>query len=181
MLKIISLAVVAIVGGFLVYAATRPDSFRVERTVTINAPPERIFPLVNDFQRWGAWSPFEKKDPGMKRTMSGVSSGEGAVYEWDGNKEIGQGRMEIVESVPPSRVTLTLDFTRPFEAHNIVDFTLEPRGNSTQVTWAIHGPSPFISKVMGIVLNMDKMIGKDFEAGLAALKTVSEQQSADRG
>jgi uncharacterized protein YndB with AHSA1/START domain len=181
MLKIISLAVVAVVGGFLVYAATRPDSFRVERTATINAPPERIFPLINDFQRWGAWSPFEKKDPGMKRTMSGVPSGKGAVYEWDGNKEIGQGRMEIVESVPPSRVTLTLDFTRPFEAHNIVDFTLEPRGNSTQVTWAIHGPSPFISKVMGIVFNVDKMIGKDFEAGLAALKTVSEQQSADRG
>jgi uncharacterized protein YndB with AHSA1/START domain len=181
MLKIISLAVVAVVGGFLIYAATRPDSFRVERTATINAPPERIFPLINDFQRWGAWSPFEKKDPGMKRTMSGVPSGKGAVYEWDGNKEIGQGRMEIVESVPPSRVTLTLDFTRPFEAHNIVDFTLEPRGDSTQVTWAIHGPSPFISKVMGIVLNVDKMIGKDFEAGLAALKTVSEQQSADRG
>ena len=181
MLKIISLAVVAVVGAFLVYAATRPDSFRVERTVTINAPPERIFPLINDFQRWGAWSPFEKKDPGMKRTMSGVSSGKGAVYEWDGNKEIGQGRMEIVESVPPSRITLTLDFTRPFEAHNIVDFTLEPRGNSTQVTWAIHGPSPFISKVMGIVFNVDKMIGQDFEAGLAALKTVSEQQSADRG
>ena len=181
MLKIISLAVVAVVGGFLIYAATRPDSFRVERTATINAPPERIFPLINDFQRWSAWSPFEKKDPGMKRTMSGVSSGKGAVYEWNGNKEIGQGRMEIVESVPPSRVTLTLDFTRPFEAHNIVDFTLEPRGNSTQVTWAIHGPSPFISKVMGIVLNVDKMIGKDFEAGLAALKTVSEQQSADRG
>lgn len=181
MLKIISLAVVAVVGGFLIYAATRPDSFRVERTATINAPPERIFPLINDFQRWGAWSPFEKKDPGMKRTMSGVPSGKGAVYEWDGNKEIGQGRMEIVESVPPSRVTLTLDFTRPFEAHNVVDFTLEPRGNSTQVTWAIHGPSPFISKVMGIVFNVDKMIGKDFEAGLAALKTVSEQQSADRG
>jgi uncharacterized protein YndB with AHSA1/START domain len=181
MLKIISLAVVAVVGGFLIYAATRPDSFRVERTATINAPPERIFPLINDFQRWGAWSPFEKKDPGMKRTMSGVSSGKGAVYEWDGNKEIGQGRMEIVESVPPSRITLTLNFTRPFEAHNIVDFTLEPRGDSTQVTWAIHGPSPFISKVMGIVLNVDKMIGKDFEAGLAALKTVSEQQSADRG
>ena len=181
MLKIISLAVVAVVGGFLIYAATRPDSFRVERTATINAPPERIFPLINDFQRWSVWSPFEKKDPGMKRTMSGVSSGEGAVYEWDGNKEIGQGRMEIVESVPPSRITLTLDFTRPFKAHNIVDFTLEPRGDSTQVTWAIHGPSPFISKVMGIVFNIDKMIGKDFEAGLAALKTVSEQQSADRG
>jgi uncharacterized protein YndB with AHSA1/START domain len=168
------------VGGFLIYAATRPDTFRVERTATIKAPPERIFPLINDFQRWGAWSPFEKKDPAMKRTLSGAPSGSGAVYEWDGNKEIGQGRMEIVESVPPSRVTLKLDFTRPFKAHNIVDFTLEPRGDSTQVTWAIHGPSPFISKVMGIVFNMDKMIGKDFEAGLAALKSVSEQQSAAR-
>jgi K+-transporting ATPase KdpF subunit len=180
MLKIISIAVVVILGGFLIYAATRPDTFRVERTATIKAPPERIFPLINDFQRWGAWSPFEKKDPAMKRTLSGAPSGSGAVYEWDGNKEIGQGRMEIVESVPPSRVTLKLDFTRPFKAHNIVDFTLEPRGDSTQVTWAIHGPSPFISKVMGIVFNMDKMIGKDFEAGLAALKSVSEQQSAAR-
>jgi uncharacterized protein YndB with AHSA1/START domain len=167
-------------GGSHIDAATRPDTFRVERTATIKAPPERIFPLINDFQRWGAWSPFEKKDPAMKRTLSGAPSGSGAVYEWDGNKEIGQGRMEIVESVPPSRVTLKLDFTRPFKAHNIVDFTLEPRGDSTQVTWAIHGPSPFISKVMGIVFNMDKMIGKDFEAGLAALKSVSEQQSAAR-
>ena len=180
MLKTIAIAVVVVVGGFLIYAATRPDTFRVERTATIKAPPERIFPLINDFQRWGAWSPFEKKDPAMKRTLSGAPSGSGAVYEWDGNKEIGQGRMEIVESVPPSRVTLKLDFTRPFKAHNIVDFTLEPRGDSTQVTWAIQGPSPFISKVMGIVFNMDKMIGKDFEAGLAALKTVSEQQSAAR-
>jgi K+-transporting ATPase KdpF subunit len=180
MLKTVLIAVVVILGGFLIYAATRPDTFRVERTATIKAPPERIFPLINDFQRWGAWSPFEKKDPAMKQTLSGAPSGSGAVYEWDGNKEIGQGRMEIVESVPPSRVTLKLDFTRPFEAHNIVDFTLEPRGDSTQVTWAIHGPSPFISKVMGIVFNMDKMIGKDFEAGLAALKTVSEQQSAAR-
>ena len=180
MLKTIAIAVVVVVGGFLIYAATRPDTFRVERTATIKAPPERIFPLINDFQRWGAWSPFEKKDPAMKRTLSGAPSGSGAVYEWDGNKEIGQGRMEIVESLPPSRVTLKLDFTRPFKAHNIVDFTLEPRGDSTQVTWAIHGPSPFISKVMGIVFNMDKMIGKDFEAGLAALKTVSEQQSAVR-
>ena len=180
MLKTIAIAVIVILGGFLIYAATRPDTFRVERTATIKAQPERIFPLINDFQRWGAWSPFEKKDPAMKRTLSGAPSGSGAVYEWDGNKEIGQGRMEIVESVPPSRVTLKLDFTRPFKAHNIVDFTLEPRGDSTQVTWAIHGPSPFISKVMGIVFNMDKMIGKDFEAGLAALKSVSEQQSAAR-
>ena len=180
MLKTIAIAVVVVVGGFLIYAATRPDTFRVERTATIKAPPERIFPLINDFQRWGAWSPYEKKDPTMKRTLSGAPSGKGAVYEWNGNKEIGQGRMEITETAPPSQLTLKLDFSRPFEAHNIVDFTLEPRGDTTQVTWAIHGPSPFMSKVMGIVINMDKMIGKDFEAGLAALKTVSEQQSAAR-
>ena len=175
MLKLIALAVVVPVAGFLIYAATRPDSFRVQRTTSIKAPPEKIFPLINDFQRWGAWSPYEKKDPTMKRTLSGAPSGKGAVYEWTGNKEIGQGRMEITETAAPSRVTLKLDFSRPFEAHNIVDFTLEPRGDSTQVTWAIHGPSPFMSKAMGIVLNMDKMIGTDFEAGLADLKAISEK------
>lgn len=181
MLKLIGIAVVVLVGGFLAYVASRPDTFRVQRTATIKAPPEKIFPHLDDFQRWPAWSPYERKDPAMKRTLSGAPSGRGAVYEWEGNKDIGQGRMEILETAPPSQLTLKLDFVKPFEAHNIVDFTLEPWGDSTQVTWAIHGPSPFISKVMGIVLNMDKMIGKDFEAGLAALKTVSEQQSADRG
>ena len=128
MLKIIASAVVVLVAAFLIYAWTRPDSFRVQRTTTIKAPPEKIFPLINDFQRWGAWSPYEKKDPAMKRTLSGAATGKGAVYEWEGNKEIGKGRMEITDSAPPSRVTLKLDFTRPFEAHNIVDFTMEPRG-----------------------------------------------------
>ena len=175
MLKYIGIAMAVVVGGVLVYAATRPDSFRVQRSATIKAPPEKIFAHINDFQRWSAWSPYEKKDPTMKRTLSGAPNGKGAVYEWDGNKEIGQGRMEITESAAPSQVTLKLDFSRPFEAHNIVDFTLEPRGEATQVTWAIHGPSPFISKVMGIVFDVDTMVGKDFEAGLAALKTVSEQ------
>jgi uncharacterized protein YndB with AHSA1/START domain len=175
MLKIAGILIVALVGGFLVYLVTRPDSFRIQRTTLIKAPPEKIFPLINDLQRWPAWSPFEKKDLGMKRRLSGAPSGKGAVYEWDGNKDIGQGRMEITDTAPPSRVTLKLDFTRPFEAHNIVDFTLEPRGDSTQVTWAIHGPSPFMSKVMGVVINMDKMVGKDFEAGLADLKAISEK------
>ena len=175
MLKYIGIAVAVLVGGFLVYAVTRPDSFRVQRSATIKAPPEKIFPHINDFQRWSAWSPYEKKDPAMKRTLSGAPSGKGAVYEWDGNKEIGQGRMEITESAAPSQVTLKLDFNRPFEAHNVVDFTLEPRGDATQVTWAIHGPSPFISKVMGIVFDVDKMVGKDFEAGLADLKAISEK------
>ena len=175
MLKLVALAVVVPVAGFLIYAATRPDSFRVQRATSIKAPPEKIFPLINDFQRWSAWSPYEKKDPTMKRTLSGAPSGKGAVYEWNGNKEVGQGRMEITETAPPSQLTLKLDFSRPFEAHNIVDFTLEPRGDTTQVTWAIHGPSPFMSKVMGIVIDMDKMIGKDFESGLADLKAISEK------
>jgi hypothetical protein len=175
MLKYIGIAVAVLVGGFLAYAATRPDSFRIQRSATIKAPPEKIFPQINDFQRWGAWSPYEKKDPAMKRTLSGAPSGKGAVYEWDGNKEICQGRMDITDCAAQSNVKLKLDFCRPFEAHNIVDFTLEPRGDATQVTWAIHGPSPFISKVMGIVFDVDTMVGKDFEAGLADLKAISEK------
>jgi carbon monoxide dehydrogenase subunit G len=175
MLKVIGTVVVVLVGGFFVYVGTRPDTFRVQRMTTIKAPPEKIFPHLNDFQRWPAWSPYEKKDPAMKRTLSGAPSGKGAVYEWEGNKEIGQGRMEIVATAPPSQLTLKLDFLKPFEAHNMVDFTLEPRGESTQVTWAIHGPSPFMAKVMGLVMDMDKMIGQDFEAGLADLKALSEK------
>ena len=175
MLKVIGTVVVVLVGGFFVYVGTRPDTFRVQRMTTIKAPPEKIFPHLNDFQRWPAWSPYEKKDPAMKRTLSGAPSGKGAVYEWEGNKEIGQGRMEIVATEPPSQLTLKLDFLKPFEAHNMVDFTLEPRGESTQVTWAIHGPSPFMAKVMGLVMDMDRMIGQDFEAGLADLKALSEK------
>jgi carbon monoxide dehydrogenase subunit G len=175
MLKVIGTVVVVLVGGFFVYVGTRPDTFRVQRMTTIKAPPEKIFPHLNDFQRWPAWSPYEKKDPAMKRTLSGAPSGKGAVYEWEGNKEIGQGRMEIVATAPPSQLTLKLDFLKPFEAHNMVDFTLEPRGESTQVTWAIHGPSPFMAKVMGLVMDMDRMIGQDFEAGLADLKALSEK------
>lgn len=174
MLKIIAIIIVVPLAALLVFAATKPDTFRVERATTIKAPPEKIFPLINDLHSWGAWSPYEKKDPAMKRTLSGAESGKGAVYEWEGNKEVGKGRMEIMDTSPPSKVTIKLDFVKPFEAHNIVDFTLEPKGDSTDVTWALHGPSPYISKVMGIFLNMDNMIGKDFETGLANLKTVAE-------
>src|SRR5512146_2170299 len=175
MLKKIAIGVVVLVVALLGYAATRPDSFRVERSTSINAPPEKIFALINDLHRWQSWSPFEKKDPAMKRTLSGAPNGKGAMYEWDGNKEIGKGRMEITDASPPSRVTIQLDFVKPFEAHNVVDFTLEPRGDATNVTWTIQGPSPFISKVIGIFCNMDKMIGKDFETGLASLKTEAEK------
>jgi carbon monoxide dehydrogenase subunit G len=175
MFKAIVIVVVALPAALLIYAATRPDTFRVQRTVSIKAPPEKIFALINDFHSWGAWSPYEKKDPAMKRTLSGAAHGKGAVYEWEGNKDIGKGRMEILDASPPSKVTIKIDFVKPFEAHNIVDFTLAAKGDATNVTWAIHGPSPYMSKVMGLFVNMESMIGNDFEAGLAALKTVTEK------
>jgi carbon monoxide dehydrogenase subunit G len=176
MLKIIGIVVVVLLAAVLTLAATRPDSFRVQRAASIKAPPEKIFALINDFRSWGAWSPYEKKDPAMNRIHSGATSGKGAAYAWDGNKDIGQGRMEITDASPPSRVTIRLDFVRPFEAHNVVEFTLEPGGGATNVTWAMHGPSPYVAKLMGLFLNMDRMIGRDFEAGLANLKTIAEKQ-----
>jgi carbon monoxide dehydrogenase subunit G len=175
MVKTIAIVVVVLIAALLVYAATKPDTFRVERSASIKAPPEKVFALLNDFQRWGAWSPWEKKDPEMKRTFSVVTSGKGAQYAWEGNRDVGQGRMEIADSVSPSKVTIKLDFLKPFEAHNIVEFTLEPKGDSTSVRWAMQGPSPYIAKVMQVFFSMDKMIGKDFEAGLANLKAVAEK------
>jgi uncharacterized protein YndB with AHSA1/START domain len=177
MIKTIALIVVGllavVIAVVLILALTKPDTFRVERTTSIKAPPEKIFPLLNDFQSWSAWSPYEKKDPAMKRTFSGPPSGKGAIYEWDGDKSVGQGRMEIMRSTPPSNVTLDLDFVKPFEAHNTVVFTLAPQGDSTTVTWAMQGPANFISKVMQVFINMDKMVGTDFEAGLANLKALA--------
>src|SRR5438552_160841 len=179
MIKTIALIVVGLlavlIAVVLILALTKPDTFRVERTTSIKAPPKRIFPLLNDFQSWSAWSPYEKKDPAMKRTFSGPPSGKGAIYEWDGDKNVGQGRMEIMRSTPPSNVTLDLDFVKPFEAHNTVVFTLAPQGDSTTLTWAMQGPANFISKVMQVFINMDKMVGTDFEAGLANLKALAEK------
>ncbi len=176
MLKTVAFVIVALIACVLVYAATRPDSFRVERTTRIEAPPDKVFPLVNDLRAWNSWSPYDKKDPAVKRTLSGAASGPGAVYEWDGNKDIGQGRMEILAATPPSKVTLQLDFLKPFQAHNTAEFTLQANGTATDVTWVLYGPSPYISKLMGLVFNMDRMIGTDFEVGLANLKRVAEQR-----
>jgi len=175
MLKIAAGSVVLLVAAVLAFAATRPDSFSVRRAASIQASPEKIFPLINDFGRWSAWSPYEKKDPAMKRSFSGPAAGKGAVYAWEGNGEVGQGRMEIADAVAPSRVTLKLDFVKPFEAHNKVDFTLEPKGGATEVTWAMDGPMPFISKVVTLFVDMDRMVGGDFEAGLANLKAIAEK------
>ena len=175
MLKIIALVVVAAIAGVLIFAATKPDTFRVQRAAGIKAPPEKIFALNNDFKAWTAWSPWEKKDPAMKRTWGATTSGKGAMYAWDGNKDVGQGSMEITESSPASKVTLKLDFVKPFEGHNMVEFTLEPKGDVTNVTWTMQGPSPFIGKIMQVFVSMDSMVGKDFESGLANLKAAAEK------
>ena len=175
MIKAIGIIVILLIAAVLAFAATKPDSFRVQRAASIKAPPEKIFPFINDLRNFGAWSPYEKKDPAMKRSFSGPASGKGAVYEWDGDKNVGQGRMEIADTAPPSKVTIKLDFVRPFEAHNLVEFTLAPKGDATDVTWAMQGPTPYVAKLMHVFFDMDSMVGKDFEAGLANLKSLAEK------
>ena len=175
MLRAISIIVVVLLAGVLILAATRPDSFHVERSITIKAPPDKIFAAINDFHRWSAWSPWEKLDPAMKRTFSGAESGKGAAYAWEGNSKVGEGRMEIVDALPPSKVTIKLDFVKPLEGHDTAEFTMVPNGDSTNVTWTMNGQSPYVAKLMGVFLSMDTMIGKDFEAGLANLKAVAER------
>ena len=170
----IGIIVVVLLAGLLGFAATRPDTFRYQRTATINAPPQKILPLILDFHNWIDWSPWEKLDPALKRTYGGAASGQGAVYEWEGNNKAGQGRMEITEA-SPSKVLIKLDFLKPFEAHNTAEFNLEPRGDATNIIWSMYGPNPFIAKVMCVFVNMDKMVGKDFEAGLANLKAAAEK------
>jgi len=174
-IAIVAVVIAIAIAVVLILAATKPDTFSVRRAATLKAPPERIFPLINDFHQWGSWSPWEHKDPAMKRTYSGAASGKGAVYAWDGNKNVGSGRMEILEASPPSKIVIKLDFFAPFEAHNTAEFTMLPQGDATSLTWVMHGPLVFMAKVMHVFINMDKMIGKDFEAGLANIKTISEK------
>ena len=175
MLKISLIVIVVLIAAVLGLAATKPDRFRVERSATIKAPPEKVFALINDFHHWGQWSPWEKLDPAMKRTHSGAPSGKGAIYEWEGNSQVGAGRMEITEPTPPTKVLIKLDFIKPIEGHNMAEFTLRPQGDSTQLTWAMHGPTPFVSKLVQVFASMDRLIGKDFETGLANLKAAAEK------
>jgi uncharacterized protein YndB with AHSA1/START domain len=178
MLKIVGIGVVVLIVAVLAvvaYASTRPDAFQVRRSTNIKAPPEKIFLLINDYRNWPQWSPYENRDPDMKRTFSGAASGKGAKYAWEGNKNVGTGEMEIIDTAPPNKVMIKLDFMKPFEAHNIAEFTLEPQGDATNVTWAMHGPVPLTAKVMHMVMDMDKMIGNDFAAGLDKMKTAAEK------
>ncbi|MGO4376865.1 SRPBCC family protein [Pseudoduganella sp. RAF53_2] len=174
-MKKVLIAIVVIVAAVLGLALTQPDSFTVQRSATIKAPPEKIIGYINDFHQWAAWSPWEKLDPNMKRTFEGPVSGQGAVYAWIGNDEVGQGRMEITENSPPSKVVIKLDFIKPFKSTNQAIFALQPQGDSTVVTWTMNGPSQFITKLMTVFVSMDKMIGKDFEQGLSQLKAVAEK------
>ena len=175
MLKTILIIAVVLVAAILIYAAIKPETFRIQRTAGINAPPDKVFALINDFHSWASWSPWEKKDLAMKKTHSGSPQGKGAVLEWDGNKDVGTGRMEVLDSIPVSKILIKLDFLKPFEAHNTAEFTLAPNAGSTQVTWAMYGPQPYMMKVMGLFCSMDKMVGKDFETGLASMKALVEK------
>jgi len=171
LLLILAVAIVAL----LILAARKPDSFRISRSVLIKAKADKVFDLIDDFKAWPQWSPYETRDPGMTRTYGPISKGKGATYEWAGdNKTVGAGRMRITEAAAPYKLLIALEFLRPLKASNTAEFTLEPEGDAVKTTWAMFGPQRFTAKLMGMAWNMDKMVGKDFEAGLAKLKTVAE-------
>lgn len=174
LLVILGAALLAI-AAVLLLASRQPDVFRVERSAVIAAPAERIHPMINDIRAMNSWSPFVKKDPNIQGTYRGPAAGPGAAYDFKGNKEVGSGTVQIVGGTAPSSVLAKLDMTAPMEAHNDITFSLVPQGNGTRVTWAMEGPCPFIGKVMGVIFNMDKMVGGAFEEGLADLKSKAEK------
>lgn len=176
MVKKIALIVIVVVAAILLFA-TRPDTFRVERSITIDAAPEKIFMLVNDFRAWRQWSPWENIDPNLKRSYSGAASGEGAAYAWEGNNKIGSGRMEILNATSPAQIIIQLDFIKPFAARNTAEFNFKQNGATTEVVWAMHGSNSYMHKLMGLFFSMDKMVGASFETGLMNLKAIAEQKS----
>jgi uncharacterized protein YndB with AHSA1/START domain len=171
----ILLAIVLVIVAVLVFAATKPDTFRVQRSISVQAPPEKVFALINDFHNWPQWAPQDREDKSMQRTYSGAESGVGAVSDWSGRGSAGQGRMSIVESQAAAKVSVKVDFSKPFEAHNLNEFTLNGQGSSTKVTWSMQGTNLFVLKLMSIFTNMDKVAGKHFEDGLANLKAAAER------
>lgn len=178
MLKTLLLIAAAAVAVLLIYAATRPDTFRVERSAQIQAPPERLFPLINDLRAFNTWNPYEKKDPAIKGRYGDIPSGPGATYAWESDK-VGVGDMRIVAARPDAGVDMRLTFVKPFSAVNDVAFTLEPSGADTRVTWTMEGRLNYIAKLMHIFFNMDRMVGQDFEDGLSNLKTLAEKRQSN--
>jgi hypothetical protein len=175
MWKIVLITVVAAVLALLAYAGTRPDTFSVQRSVRVAAPAEKLYPLINDLHAFNRWNPFNKKDPGIKGSYEGPASGPGASYSFKGDSNVGKGRIEVTGGSAPQQVLMRLTMQEPMAGRNEIEFKLVPQGATTEVTWAMHGPSPYIAKLVGVVFNMDKMIGTDFEAGLASLKALAEQ------
>jgi hypothetical protein len=169
---VVGLVVLVVV--FVCIVALQPAHYRVERSATINAPAAVVFAQVNDFHKWNAWSPWAKLDPAMKQSFEGPQAGNGAIYTWAGNKDVGEGRMTITESHPSDLIKIKLEFIKPFAATNATDFTFKPQGNQTAVTWTMNGDNNFVGKAFSLFMNMDKMIGGDFEKGLAQMKSVAE-------
>jgi len=170
-------ALVVVVVGLAIVIAMQPSEFRVSRTASVAAPAPLVFAQVNDFQRWPAWSPWAKIDPAMKQSYEGASSGAGAVYAWAGNHEVGEGRMTIVESRPSDLVRIKLEFFKPFAGVSTAEFTFKPEGQQTVVTWSMTGRTTFVTKAVHLFLNMDKMIGDNFESGLTRIKSLAEAEA----
>lgn len=175
LIKILAAVVVLAVIGVAAYAATLPDVFRIQRTANISAPPDKIFPLIDNLRTFNTWTPFSQKDPAAKASYSGPESGVGAVHAWDGNHEVGEGNIQIIGSSPSSEVVMKLHMLRPMDVENRVQFTLRPRGDTTDVTWAMDARTPFVAKVMCLFINMDQMVGGEFERGLNNLKALAEK------
>ena len=174
MLKILAFVALLAVAALLVVAAARPETFVVARSATVQASPEKLYPLINDLRQFNTWNPYGKKDPNMRGEYRGPAAGPGAAYHFEGNKDVGKGSIRIVDAAP-GKVTMQLHMIEPFEGRNNVEFILQPRGAATEVTWAMNGPSPFIARLAGVFMDMDRMIGRDFETGLADLKLRAER------
>lgn len=173
----IAIVVVLLFVALVIFIATRSNTLHVERSALINAPADVVFGIINDLHQWSLWSPYDKRDPNMQKTFEGAPVGPGASYAWNGNKEVGEGRLTIVDCTPGELVTMRLEFTRPFACQNRVDFKLVPAADGTRVSWIMEGKNNFISKAMSLIINMDKMVGTDFEQGLANLNSVAQAKS----
>ncbi len=170
----IAIGIVVAIATLLVYASTRPDTFSVARSLSIKALPEKILPLIDSPRAFNSWNPFLAKDPATKLTYRGPARGVGAAHDWDGNSKVGRGSVEVIASQPPANVVMRLDMIKPMKASNRVEFTLVPQGTATTVTWAMSGRQPLMAKVMTVFIDCDKMVGGEFEKGLASLKVLAE-------
>jgi hypothetical protein len=176
----IAVVVLIVLVAAVVFIATRPENFRVERSATVGAPPDVVFLIINDLRQWGRWSPYDRRDPDMKKTYEGPSAGPGASYTWNGNSQVGEGRLTILESQPGARVTMKLEFLRPFVGTNQVNFVLVPADGGTRVSWIMDGKYNFMTKAMSLFMDMDRMVGRDFEQGLANLDTAAQAETTTR-